>query len=79
MVPTISNNNIDGLLSSLAGMPGARKETQQSVRFPAEEKAIREAIENIKRLQGTGQLRINFADGKPNGLVEWKISFKPRS
>lgn len=51
-------------------MPGARAETQQSVRF--EVRAINDAMDSIKRLQGTGQLTIHFADGKPNGLAEWK-------
>ena len=61
---------LNGLLRSLAGMPGARSETHESVRF--EVAGIREAMENIKRLQGTGQLTINFHSGKPNGLAEWK-------
>ena len=61
---------INGLLRSLAGMPGARSETQESVRFDAA--GIGEAMENIKRLQGTGQLTIHFANGKMNGLAEWK-------
>jgi hypothetical protein len=53
-------------------MPGARSETHESVRFTAA--SIGEAIEQIKRLQGTGQLVINYADGKPSGLAEWKPS-----
>lgn len=61
---------LNGLLRTLAGMPGARKETQESVRFEVE--SIQQAMESIKRLQGTGQLTINFADGKPNGMAEWK-------
>lgn len=61
---------LNGLLRSLAGIPGARSETQESVRF--EVRAIDDAMDSIKRLQGTGQLTINFHDGKPNGLAEWK-------
>lgn len=67
-------NAISGLLRTLAGMPGARTETQESVRFEVD--GIREAMDQIKRLQGTGQLTINFADGKPNGMAEWKT--KPK-
>ena len=54
----------------LAGLPGARSQTQASVRF--EVNGISDAMNHIKRLQGTGQLVINYADGKPNGLAEWK-------
>lgn len=69
---------LNGLLQSLAGMPGARHvtETQESVRF--EVAAIREATDQIRRLQGTGQLIINYADGKANGLAEWRPSGKDR-
>jgi hypothetical protein len=67
--------DLDGLLRSLAGLQGARAQTHQSVRF--EVKAIEEAMESIKRLQGTGQLTIHFAQGKPNGLAEWKSLDKP--
>ena len=63
---------LNGLLRSLAGMPGARSKTHESVRFEVE--GIREAMDQIKRLQGTGQLTIHFADGKPNGMAEWKTS-----
>lgn len=66
---------LNGLLSSLAGMPGGRAQTHQSVRF--EVTAIEEAMDSIRKLQGTGQLTINFANGKPNGLAEWKASAKP--
>ena len=62
-------NAID-VLRTLAGMPGARTETHESVRFDVD--SVREAMEQIKRLQGTGQLTIHFANGKPNGLAEWK-------
>lgn len=31
-------------------------------------------MDQIKRLQGTGQLVINYADGKPSGLAVWKAS-----
>lgn len=51
-------------------MPGARTETHVGIRFEVD--SVEQAIRNIKRLQGTGQLTINFADGKPNGLAEWK-------
>lgn len=61
---------LNGLLRSLAGIPGARSETQESVRF--EVGAIQDAMESIKRLQGTGALTIHFHGGKPNGLAEWK-------
>ena len=71
-------NALNGLLRSLAGMPGARTQTQESVRF--EVAGIKEAMESIKRLQGTGQLVINFHDGKPNGLAEWKSNLpRPKS
>ena len=53
-------------------MPGARTETHESVRFEVD--SIRQAMDQIKRLQGTGQLTIHFADGKPNGMAEWKTS-----
>ena len=53
-------------------MPGARSETHESVRFEVD--GIRQAMDQIKRLQGTGQLTIHFADGKPNGMAEWKTS-----
>lgn len=33
---------------------------------------MREAMDQIKRLQGTGQLVINYADGKPSGFAQWK-------
>lgn len=66
----VQKNALDGLLRTLAGMPGARAERQESVRFEVD--GIKEAMESIKRLQGTGQLTINFADGKPNGMAEWK-------
>lgn len=66
---------LNGLLTSLAGMPGGRAQTHQSVRF--EVTAIEQAMDSIKRLQGTGALTIHFADGKPNGLAEWKASVKP--
>ena len=65
---------LNGLLRSLAGMPGARAETHESVQF--EVRAIQEAIENIKRLQGTGALTINFHNGRPNGLAQWKTSVR---
>lgn len=65
---------LNGLLRTLAGMPGARTETQERVRFEVD--SIKEAMESIKRLQGTGQLTIHFADGKPNGMAEWKT--RPR-
>lgn len=58
---------LNGLLRSLAG---ARAETQESVRF--EVRSIEEAMASIRRLQGTGQLVINYHNGKPNGLAEWK-------
>ena len=61
---------INGLLRSLAGMPGARAETHFGVRF--EVHSVEEAIKNIQRLQGTGQLTINFHSGRPNGLAEWR-------
>lgn len=70
----MGNEPLNGLLRSLAGMPGARSQTQESVRF--EVGGIQEAMESIKRLQGTGQLTINFADGKPNGLAEWKSNLR---
>jgi hypothetical protein len=66
----VRSSELNGLLRTLAGIPGARTETQESVRF--EVHGIQEAMEQIRRLQGTGQLTINFADGKPNGMAEWK-------
>lgn len=68
---------LNGLLRSLAGMPGGRAQTHQSVRF--EVAAIQAAMDQIKRLQGTGQLTINFANGKANGLAEWKTSLGRRA
>lgn len=65
---------ISGLLRSLAGIPGARSETHESVRFEVD--ALRDAMDRIRQLQGTGQLTIHFADGKPNGMAEWKT--KPK-
>ena len=64
------SGDLDGLLRSLAGMPGARSETHESVRFQVQ--AISEAMDYIKRLQGTGALTIHFSGGKPNGEAEWK-------
>ena len=53
-------------------MPGGKhvSETRESVRFQVA--TLREAAEQIKRLQGTGQLVINYANGRPSGLAEWK-------
>ena len=68
---------LNGLLRSLAGIPGARSETHESVRF--EVNGLRDAMESIKRLQGTGELRIHFADGKPSGLAEWRVSQRDKS
>lgn len=68
----MAGKDLNGLLRSLAGMPGARAQTHESVRF--EVKGIEEAMESIRRLQGTGALTIHFAQGKPNGLAEWKSS-----
>lgn len=70
----MASEAIKGLLRTLAGMPGARAQTHETVRF--EVKAIDEAMDSIKRLQGTGQLVINFANGKPNGLAEWKSNLR---
>ena len=69
--------DLNGLLRSLAGIPGARAQTHQSVRF--EVKAIEEAMGRIKELQGTGALTIHFNNGKPNGLAEWKSSLDKSS
>jgi len=69
----VQKNGLNGLLSSLAG---AKKQMQETVRFPAQGPSLREAIDHIKRLQGTGALTIHYADGKPNGLAEWKTSLK---
>lgn len=66
---------LDGLLRTLAGMPGARTARQESVHFEVD--SIKEAMDSIKQLQGTGQLTINFANGKPNGMAEWKT--KPKA
>ena len=68
----MGKHELDGLLRSLAGMPGAKAERHESVSVRFEVQTIEQAMESIKRLQGTGQLTINFADGKPNGLAEWK-------
>ena len=51
-------------------MPGARTATQESVHFEVD--SIKNAMDSIRQMQGTGQLTINFADGKPNGMAEWK-------
>lgn len=61
---------LDGLLRSLAGMPGARPETHRTVRFEVDR--VSEAMDQIKRLQGTGQLTIHYANGKASGLAEWR-------
>jgi hypothetical protein len=53
-------------------MPGARAKTQESVHF--EVNSIQEAMEQIKNMQGTGALTINFHSGKPHGKAEWKTS-----
>lgn len=66
---------LDGLLRTLAGMPGARTATQESVHFEVD--SIRDAMDSIKKLQGTGQLTINFANGKASGMAEWKTKPKP--
>jgi hypothetical protein len=71
------NGDPNGLLRSLAGMPGAQAQTEESVRF--EVQGINDAMEFIKRLQGTGALTINFHAGKANGLAEWKSSLKQAS
>lgn len=73
----MEKERLSGLLRSLAGMPGARSETHESVRF--EVAAIQDAMNSIKRLQGTGQLTIHFHDGKPNGLAEWKALQRPKN
>ena len=64
--------DLNGLLRQLAGMPGAKTQTHESVRF--EVKSIADAMEQIKLMQGTGSLTINFHEGKPNGLAEWKTT-----
>lgn len=61
---------LDGLLRTLAGMRGARTATHESVHFEVD--SIKDAMESIRRLQGTGQLTINFANGKASGMAEWK-------
>lgn len=61
---------LEGLLRSLAGMPGGRTETHESVRF--EVQAVEAAMESIRRLQGTGALTIHFNNGRPNGLAKWE-------
>ena len=71
------NVDLNGLLRSLAGMPGARAETQESVRF--EVTGIREAMDQIRRLQGTGALTIHFSERRPNGMAEWKTSQRSKS
>jgi hypothetical protein len=69
------NGDPNGLLRSLAGMPGARARTQESVHF--EVNSIEEAVDRIKELQGTGALTINFQGGKPR-QAEWKTGVKDR-
>ena len=69
--------DLNGLLAQLAGMPGARSQVQESVRF--EVAGIREAMDQIKRLQGTGALTIHFSQGRPNGMAEWKSSQRSKS
>jgi isopentenyl diphosphate isomerase/L-lactate dehydrogenase-like FMN-dependent dehydrogenase len=71
------NGNNPGVLSSLAGMPGARAKRQESVQFSVN--SIEEAMATIRRLQGTGALTINFHSGKPNGQAEWKTSMLDKS
>jgi hypothetical protein len=72
----VKDSRLPGLLSSLAGIPGARTETHQTVRF--EVRSIEEAMDSIRRLQGTGALTIHFHNGKANGLAQW-ISFHPET
>jgi len=64
--------NLQGLLSSLAGMPGARTVTEERVRFQVG--AIEDAMRFIKQLQGTGALTIHFHSGKPHGEAQWKTA-----
>jgi len=73
----VRRSELNGLLRTLAGIPGARSETQESVRFEVD--SIKEAMESIKRLQGTGQLTIHYANGKASGLAEWKTQRKEES
>jgi hypothetical protein len=65
-----------GLLTTLAGMRGARARTEQTVQFEVD--AVASAMNTIRRLEGTGELTIHFANGKPNGLARWKTA-TPRS
>ena len=67
-------NELNGLLRSLAGIPGARIQNEESVRFDV--KSVEAAMEQIRKLQGTGQLTINFAQGRASGQAQWKPSAK---
>ena len=58
-------------------MPGARAETEERVRFQVD--GIDEAMNHIKKLQGTGALTIHFSEGSPSGMAEWKTSKKTKS
>lgn len=66
------SGRLNGLLRSLAGMPGAREEHQPSVRFDVSR--IQEAMDHIKRLGGNGVLTVNFANGKATGYAQWRPS-----
>lgn len=69
------NGDPNGLLRSLAGMPGARARTQESVHFEVD--SIQQALERIKELQGTGTLTLNFQSGKAR-KAEWKTGMQDR-
>jgi hypothetical protein len=69
------NGNAHGLLSSLAGMPGARTKTHERVEFDVTR--IDKAMEDIRQLQGTGALTIHFVGGRPSGTAKWETSLLP--
>lgn len=73
------NGDVRGLLSSLAGMPGASTKTEEQVHVQFDAAAIEKAIESIRQLQGTGALTINFHNGKPNGKAAWKPALPKNS
>ena len=69
------NGNGRGLLSSLAGMPGARAKTQERVEFEVTE--VQKVITSIREMAGTGALTIHFLEGKPSGIAQWETPPKP--
>lgn len=60
--------------NSLASLSGARVRLEEHVII--ESSSLREAMDTIRRIAGTGQLSISFLNGSPAGTVEWKTTRK---